>query len=127
MSFSSKNVCRCGFGEEATKDKADTPGFPLSSDAEVKYDHKHSLKLYMPRNNSRLVQSSIDLLQSWRANCDIQLLIYDCDPRNPDVTNIARVTDYIVAYSCKGNATMKEEREQTRHLLLRYADMLMMQ
>ena len=81
----------------------------------------------MPRNNSRLVQSSIDLLQSWRANCDIQLLIYDCDPRNPDVTNIARVTDYIVAYSCKGNATMKEEREQTRHLLLRYADMLMMQ
>ena len=30
MSFSSKNVCRCGFGEEATKDKADTPGFPLS-------------------------------------------------------------------------------------------------
>ena len=74
----------------------------------------------MPRNNSRLVQSSTDLLQSWRANCDIQLLIYDCDPRNPDVSNIARVTDYIVAYSCKGNATMKEEREQTRSLLLRY-------
>jgi hypothetical protein len=54
------------------------------------------------------------MLQSWRANCDVQILIYNSDPKNPDLTDIARVTDYIVAYACKGNATMKEEREQNR-------------
>ena len=81
-------------------------------------DHKHSTKLYMPRNHNRVVQSSTDLLQSWRANCDVQLLIYNSDPKNPDVMDIARVTDYIVAYSCKGNATMKEEKDHTKAMIM---------
>ena len=111
-------MCRCGCGEEATPGGGDTPGYPLTREAEVRYDHKHALKLYMPRNHSRVVQTSLDLLQSWRANCDIQLLIYNCDPKNPDIMDIARVTDYIVAYSCKGSITLKEEREQSKNLLL---------
>ena len=102
----SNRICRCGAGEEATKDACDTPGFPPIDSPEIKVDHKHSTKLYMRRNHTRVVQTSTDLLQSWRANCDVQLLIYNSDPKNPDVTDIARVTDYIVAYSCKGNATM---------------------
>ena len=57
------------------------------------------------------------MLQSWRANCDIQLLIYNGDPTNPDLNEIARVTDYVVAYSCKGNITWKEEIEQTKQLV----------
>lgn len=114
----SSRICRCGAGEEATENECDTPGFPLNADAEVKYDHRHSLKLYMPRNHPRLVQSSTDLLLGWRANCDIQILVYNSDPKNPDVADIARVTDYIVAYSCKGNVSMKEEREQNKHMTL---------
>jgi hypothetical protein len=101
-----------------TKEKCDTPGFPLHDKPEVKFDHKHSLKLYMPRNHDRLVQTSTDLLQSWRANCDIQLLIYNSDPKHPDPMDIARVTDYIVSYTCKGNTTMKEEREQIKAMIL---------
>jgi hypothetical protein len=38
----------------------------------------------------------------------------------PDISEIARVTDYIVAYSCKGNLTMKEEKEQTKKLVMMY-------
>ena len=113
-----KRVCRCGAGEEKTANECDTPGFPLLDDPAIKIDHKHSTKLYMPRNNERVVQSSTDLLQSWRANCDVQILIYKSDPKNPDVVDIARVTDYIVSYSCKGNATMKEEKEQNRNLVM---------
>ena len=72
----------------------------------------------MPRNNNRLVQTSTDLLRGWRANCDIQLLIYSSDPKTPDPLDIARVTDYIVSYTCKGNVSLKEEREQNKSMVL---------
>ena len=115
---SQKQICRCGAGPELTKDKCDTPGFVLQDGPLVRFDHKHALKLYMPRNHKRLVQTSTDQLQSWRANCDIQLLIYNSDPKNPDPMDIARVTDYIVSYTCKGNVTMKEEREQIKSMIM---------
>ena len=66
----------------------------------------------MPRNHPRVNQTSSLMLQSWRGNCDVQLLIYDSNPKTPDISEIARVTDYVVAYSCKGNATLKEEIQQ---------------
>ena len=103
---------------EETLGACDTPGFPLSEHAEVKYDHKRTRKLFMPRNHRRVNQTSVNLLQSWRGNCDIQILIYDCDPRYPNIAEIARVTDYVVAYACKGNTTVKEEREQNKQLIL---------
>jgi hypothetical protein len=58
------------------------------------------------------------MLQSWRANCDIQILIYNCDPKKPDVAEIARITDYVASYSCKGNATVKEEKEQLKRVIM---------
>jgi len=115
----SKNrVCRVGAGEEMTKNKADTPGFKLIEHPLLEHNHKHCLKLNLTRNHPRVVQSSLDLLQSWRANCDIQLLIYSSDPKNPDVQDIARVTDYVVAYACKGNKTLKEERDQIKNMAM---------
>lgn len=81
-------------------------------------DHKKARKLYLTRNHDRVVQSSMDLLQSWRANCDVQILIYEASPDDPSVLEIARVTDYIVAYSCKGNTTFIEELEQNKKLIL---------
>ena len=98
--------------------EGDTPGFQLLDEAEVKFDHRHCLKLFMARNHARLNQTSVDMLQSWRANCDVQLLIYNSDPKNPDVSDLARVTDYIVAHACKGNATLKEERLQNQAMAM---------
>ena len=58
------------------------------------------------------------LSQSWRANCDIQILIYDSDPEHPDATDVAKATDYIVAYACKGVETIQEEKHQMISLVL---------
>lgn len=115
-----RRMCKTGGGTEANLGKCDTPGFPLTAEPEVKFDHRRSQKLYMPRNHRRINQCSTQLLQSWRGNCDIQILVYNCDPKAPNINEIARVTDYVVAYSCKGNSTVKEEREQNRKLLLAY-------
>jgi hypothetical protein len=60
----------------------------------------------------------MDTLQSWRGNCDVQILTYNCDPSEPDISEIARVTDYVVAYSCKGNATHTEEVQQIKNLIM---------
>ena len=72
----------------------------------------------MPRNHPQINQTSTTLIQTWRANCDIQLLIYKTDPDAPDLKEISRVTDYVVAYSCKGNATLREEIETNKNLIL---------
>lgn len=116
--YRKRRICKTGAGTEANLGKCDTPGFPLLIEPIVKQDHKRSQKLYMPRNHTRLNQCSTQLIQSWRGNCDIQILVYDCDPKHPNINEIARVTDYVVAYSCKGNTTVKEEREQNRKLLM---------
>ena len=64
-------------------------------------------------------QTSLDMLQSWRANCDVQIILYESDPCMPDASKIARVTDYLVAYACKGNATIALEKKQIRQIILR--------
>ena len=115
---SNKRTCKTGCGQEATAGECDTPGFPIHEKAHVKVDHRGSRKLYMPRNHNRVNQTSIDMLQSWRGNCDVQLMVYKGDPMKPDISEIARVTDYVVAYQCKGNATQKEEVEQNKKILL---------
>ena len=81
-------------------------------------EHQKCLKLYMPRNHPRVNQTSTTLIQTWRANCDIQLLIYKTNPDATDLKEISRVTDYVVAYSCKGNATLREEIETNKNLIL---------
>ena len=115
--FRKNRVCKAGCGSEGEAGKCNTPGYPLTDNPEVKFDHKQSQKLYLPRNHGRLNQTSTDLLQSWRGISDVQILVYNCDPKNPNISEIARVTDYIVAYSCKGNCTFKEEREQSKKLI----------
>ena len=112
-------MCKAGAGMETTFGKADTPGFPIQEKAAVRHDHRRSQKLFLPRNYKRVNQSSLLLLQSWRGNCDIQLLIYNSDPEHPSISEIARVTNYVVGYACKGNSTLKEEREQCRKMIAR--------
>ena len=75
-------------------------------------------RLELPRNHKRITQSSLLLSQSWRANCDIQILLYDSNPLHPDPGDVARATDYIVAYACKGVETLQEEKKQMIALVL---------
>ena len=53
----------------------DTPGFKIQNDASVVNEHQRCLKLHMPRNHPRVNQTSLDLIQTWRGNCDIQIMI----------------------------------------------------
>ena len=115
---SKRRMCKAGCGQEKTKGMADTPGFTVRSEPAVARDNKGSLRLHQERNHTRVTQTSTDLLRSWRGNCDVQILVYNCDPKWPDVSEIARVTDYVVAYSCKGNCTFKEEREHTSGIIM---------
>jgi hypothetical protein len=114
--------CRTGAGKEVTFGKADTPGFELSSSASIVDDTRGFKKLLIPRNHPRIIQTSMDQLQSWRGNCDAALLLYDTDPDNPDPTEISRVTDYVVSYQCKANESIKQERKQMQSLIMRYVD-----
>lgn len=113
--------CKAGAGQEQTKNQCDTPGFKLRTVPEITTDNRHSTKLCMERNHLRVVQTAEDVLQSWRGNCDVQILIYNSGYCNNsiDTTDIARVTDYVVAYSCKGNKSLKEERKQNKDIILR--------
>ena len=88
----------------------DTPGWKLREKDEIVTERGFN-KLHLKRSDSRFFQTSLYFLQSWRANCDVQILIYDTDPKNPDASEIAKVTDYVVSYACKGNATLAVERK----------------
>ena len=70
-----RKVCRCGAGVEQTPDKCDTPGFPLRTEPELVHDLRGFDRLDLPQNHKRIVASSRWLLQGWRANCDIQVLL----------------------------------------------------
>ena len=62
------------------------------------------------------------MMTSWRANCDVQLLLYNCDPDKPVPSEIARVTDYCVAYCSKGNVALQEEKNQYKAIALQAID-----
>ena len=112
-----KRVCRCGCGPEQSPGKCDTPGWTLREEVVIALDEKRSRKLQMPRNHPFLNQTSGVALQSWRENCDVQFIIYEGDPMNPDLSEIAKLSDYIVACSAKGNCTWSEEIETMRDLI----------
>jgi hypothetical protein len=50
-----------------------------------------------------MIQTSLYLLPVWRANCDVQMLLNDSNPSISDLSDIAKVTDYVVSYACKGH------------------------
>ena len=71
----------------------------------------------MARNNKTIVQSSDVMCQSWRANCDVQVLVYNSNPENPDPYEISNVVDYIIGYVCKGSHTFTQEYNQLKQLI----------
>ena len=62
-------------------------------------------------------QISTIQLQSWRANCDIELLLYNSDPYNPNLSEFVKVVDYVVSYITKGNVGYLTEHKLIKQLL----------
>lgn len=63
------------------------------------------------KRRENVIQSSKWQVLSQRANCDIQPRNYESYPKCPDFKEIACITDYIVAYACKGIETFSQEKE----------------
>ena len=57
------------------------------------------------------------MLQSWRGNCDLQLILYQSNPFYPDANEIARITDYVIGYTCKEGHTYKQDSDQMKSLI----------
>ena len=113
-----RRVCRVGAGVETVAFSNNTPGFPSCVEPSIVQDIRGFKKLQMPRNHPRIMQTSLRCVRSWRANCDVQILLYDSDPLNPSPADIAKATDYIVGYACKGNESLKTEKLHMTSLIL---------
>ena len=113
-----RRVCRVGAGVETVAFSNNTPGFPSCVEPSIVQDIRGFKKLQMPRNHPRIMQTSLCCVGSWQANCDIQILLYDSDPLNPSPADIAKATDYIVGYACKGNESLKTEKLHMTSLIL---------
>ena len=94
-----------GAGIEATYGLCDTDGFQERDNAKIIFDHRNFLRIDLPRNNRRLLQSSRFLISSNRANGDVSVMLYDSDPLRPHPDKIRRVAGYIVEYSSKSTET----------------------
>jgi hypothetical protein len=100
-------------------DISSQPGWKLRDADMIDNDIRGFKKMFLKRNHPKFIQTSLHCVQSWRANCDISILIYESDPKNPDPNEIAKVTDYVVNYACKGNLTLAVKKKQVKDFTLR--------
>ena len=113
-------TCRVHFGTESEFGKMDTKGLPHMPQSRIIIDKKGISHFRMKRTFSkRVVQHSRTLLRSWRANCDIKLLIYYSDPRCPDISEIEDVCRYVVAYTGKRHHTSQSEKDAIQNIILK--------
>ena len=113
-----RRVCRFGAGTEQVAYAKDTTGFKNSDYPTIVNDIRGFKRLDLKRSHPRILQSSLHCVRSWRANCDVQILLYDGNPNHPSPAEIAKATDYIVGYACKGNESLKMEKALIRQLIL---------
>ena len=73
--------------------------------------------LRLKRDENKMKQTSISMLQSWRANCDVALIVYDNDPVKLNAGDIARISGYVVSYATKGNKSYQSERDSIAALI----------
>jgi hypothetical protein len=112
--------CRFEYGKETEYGKADTDGRERLDTSVIAVDRRGIEHFRLIRTKSRkVVQHSKTLLQGWRGNCDVQLLIYRSHPDKPDITEIENVCKYVVAYASKKNHTSKNEREAIQNIIER--------
>ena len=113
-------TCRVQFGKESQFGYQDTPGMELRDTSAIVRDSRGFCQFRMKRTKSRrVVQHSRTLLRSWRANCDVKLLIYFSNPHLPDIGEIEEVCQYVVAYTGKRHKTTQDEKTAIQNLISR--------
>ena len=112
--------CKAGYGTESEPFNSCTPGEAETDKDAITVDGQGIKRLKLKRRGSkRMQQISTVQLQSWRANCDVQLLLYDSDPYNPDLSEFVKVADYIVSYITKGNIGYMTEHKLMKELIMK--------
>jgi len=111
-----------GRGKEIAPGTSKTPGWKIKNKDGIEKDTRGCNKISLRRNHNRLLQTSLYCLQAWHANCDISVLLYESDPKCPNAKEIAKLTDYVIGYTCKGNATLNIEKKQVKNFALRYVN-----
>ena len=104
-------VCKVTNSIETFSGSKKTKGFQLQDKAVIINDKRGFQRLELQRNHPTVLQTSLHLVRSWRANVDVQLLLYENYPINGDPQDIAKVTDYIVGYISKGYKKQIIEKE----------------
>lgn len=103
-------TCKFGFGTEETSNEGNTPGKELRFAPTIQKNEKGVEHLLLRRTHSRQIsQHSRYMLQAWRANVDVQLIIYRSNPDIPDVSEIEAVCRYCTSYASKAHQTTREE------------------
>ncbi|KAL3799034.1 hypothetical protein HJC23_005173 [Cyclotella cryptica] len=96
-----------------------TPGLPLTNVSYLAVTENGVESLFLKRTKSRKVnQTSIPVLQAWRGNIDIQLIMYRSDPRHPDINEIQGLVRYVVSYITKKGYRLKEEKKMMEDVIL---------
>ena len=113
-----RRFCRAGAGIEEDFGHCNTPGFKLRKEPEAVYDPRNFWTIPLERNHKRLLQSSMFLIQSNRANGDVGFMIYDKNPMEPSSEEIRKVVGYIVDYASKANETEKQSRDSMKALIM---------
>lgn len=115
-----RRVCKFGCKVEKNPNQGDTPGFTPRSASVLVRDCRGNIRLELARSstNKRIISTASFALQSWRANCDVQLLNYNSDPTDIDPADLATVCDYVVSYSCKGTESVHGELTRLKALTL---------
>ena len=112
--------CRVRAGRETEKGKKDTQGWELRNNHAIITDNRGIKHLELRRTKSRCInQHSKSLLELWRPNCDVKVLIYESDPNYPDINEIDNVIRYLVAYAIKKNKTHSQEYTIIKDLIKR--------
>lgn len=112
--------CRVTGSTESLFGKSDAPGYPPLQETTIQKSSKGFHRFCMKRTQSvRITQHSRYLLQGWRGNCDIQLLLYFSDPLYPDIGEIDEVCKYVVGYATKKHKGSKHENSTIQNLILR--------
>ena len=102
--------CRMEFGSE------DKPGKELRKENALTLDRNCSLRLEMKRDHPMMTQFSENLVRSWRANCDLSVILSKGDPDNPPMRDIIPVSNYICRYATKGSQSSSALCEDMRSI-----------
>ena len=113
-----RRFCRSGAGVEQHEGRNDTPGFEEIHEPRAVYDLRKFWKLDLPRNNKRVLQTSMFLVASNRANGDMGVMLYNKNPLQPSSEELRNVVGYVVDYASKSNETEQQARENMKTLIL---------